>query len=637
MGVEQLPNLFYASPASGSGLFDYRAIVYADISGLNLGTLTSLGLSAPSFFTVTNSPVTGAGTISLSMATQSGYYVLAAPTGAGGTPSFRPLTSVDISDYAQSISGSAVTSVGLSLPSIITVSNSPVTGVGTLTGTLATQNANKVWAGPTTGADAAPTFRSLVAADLGSVTGTVTSVAISVPSILSVAGSPITGSGSLDVTLANANASTFLAGPPTGAATTPTFRAIGSGDVSTFAELLANKNQPNGYAGLDANGQLVGTFIGRYDTQANINAIIPSTGELVTTSDTKELRVGDSTTSGGISLGWNGSNSMLISSISNSGVNGTVLRNAYTRATGLTPNGAPIDALNSYTIYLAPGIYDIRDTGPFRLSTSYIDIVGSDKDKVFILSNTSGHFYIDADNILLKNLTILAPLSTDTTQTILDFNAGAGTGLYSPTNTGVRITDCNFYLGPYPYAAVGATSNHFQFNSAMFLTGLGGTYTRINTNVGFFGCNLGSRFSGVSATFEDIVVGGTLAPGTTRSFGSSSAGITLFTGTLRRCRTTIGSSINLNCSGALVEYCSLRSNLSNTDMFRVASGVVSKFYNNRIVTNGTGKPIGDGGLSGLTAKIAWNYYKNAIGTGIVNAADNGYSGYNIVDSSFTSL
>lgn len=63
-------------------------------------------------------------------------------------------------------SGGSVTSVGLSLPGIFTVSGSPVTTSGTLTGTLATQSANKVFAGPTSGAAATPTFRSLVAADL---------------------------------------------------------------------------------------------------------------------------------------------------------------------------------------------------------------------------------------------------------------------------------------------------------------------------------------------------------------------------------------------------------------------------------------------------------------------------------------
>ena len=64
--------------------------------------------------------------------------------------------------------GGSVTSVALAAPAIFSVSGSPVTTSGTLTLTLATQAANLVWAGPTTGAAAAPTFRSLVAADLPS-------------------------------------------------------------------------------------------------------------------------------------------------------------------------------------------------------------------------------------------------------------------------------------------------------------------------------------------------------------------------------------------------------------------------------------------------------------------------------------
>ncbi len=60
-----------------------------------------------------------------------------------------------------------VTSVGLTAPStIMSVAGSPVTSSGTLAISLLTQSANKVWAGPTTGSAATPTFRSLVAADL---------------------------------------------------------------------------------------------------------------------------------------------------------------------------------------------------------------------------------------------------------------------------------------------------------------------------------------------------------------------------------------------------------------------------------------------------------------------------------------
>ena len=67
-------------------------------------------------------------------------------------------------------SGSAgtgtVTSVGLALPGIFGVTGSPVTGSGTLTASLSAQGANLVFAGPTSGSAAAPTFRALVAADV---------------------------------------------------------------------------------------------------------------------------------------------------------------------------------------------------------------------------------------------------------------------------------------------------------------------------------------------------------------------------------------------------------------------------------------------------------------------------------------
>jgi len=64
----------------------------------------------------------------------------------------------------------SVTSVALSLPAIFTVSGSPVTTSGTLTGTLATQTAAYVFAGPTTGGAATPTFRAIVATDVPTLT-----------------------------------------------------------------------------------------------------------------------------------------------------------------------------------------------------------------------------------------------------------------------------------------------------------------------------------------------------------------------------------------------------------------------------------------------------------------------------------
>lgn len=101
-------------------------------------------------------------------------------TAAGFTATFNaPTDSVNyIFDYAvvsQTAGGigaspGTVTSVALALPaSLFSVSGSPVTNSGTLTGALVTQSANTVFAGPTTGAAATPAMRALVAADIPTI------------------------------------------------------------------------------------------------------------------------------------------------------------------------------------------------------------------------------------------------------------------------------------------------------------------------------------------------------------------------------------------------------------------------------------------------------------------------------------
>lgn len=70
--------------------------------------------------------------------------------------------------------------------------------------------------------------------------GTVTSVALTAPAMFSVAGSPITTSGTLALTLANQTANTYLAGPTTGSPAAPAFRNIVSSDLPALpGELIA--------------------------------------------------------------------------------------------------------------------------------------------------------------------------------------------------------------------------------------------------------------------------------------------------------------------------------------------------------------------------------------------------------------
>jgi len=68
----------------------------------------------------------------------------------------------------------------------------------------------------------------------GSGSGSVTSVGLSLPAQFNVTGSPVTGSGTLTAAWAHQTAAYFLAGPTSGPADTPAFRAIAATDVPTL-------------------------------------------------------------------------------------------------------------------------------------------------------------------------------------------------------------------------------------------------------------------------------------------------------------------------------------------------------------------------------------------------------------------
>lgn len=183
--------------------------------------------------------------------------------------------------YTDLLTGGTVTSVGLSLPSEITVTGSPVTSSGTLTGSWADQNANEVFAGPASGPAGTPSFRALVAADLPAGTGTVTSVALSMPAELTVTGSPVTTSGTLAATWADANQNYVFAGPATGGAGTPTFRALvtadlpaGTGTVTSVALSLPAEFTISG-SPVTTSGTLTGAWA---DAAQNAVFAGPSTG-----------------------------------------------------------------------------------------------------------------------------------------------------------------------------------------------------------------------------------------------------------------------------------------------------------------------------------------------------------------------
>lgn len=151
-----------------------RAVVGATVTVYTAGVVTPL----PAIYVTDGSLTSPASQTNPMLSDALGNYGFAAPNGTydivisgGGIPT-KILAGVNMVDglitYPSPALGT-VTSVSMTAPSILSVAGSPVTGVGTLTLTLATQVKNTALLGPATGADAAPTFRAITDADLPTV------------------------------------------------------------------------------------------------------------------------------------------------------------------------------------------------------------------------------------------------------------------------------------------------------------------------------------------------------------------------------------------------------------------------------------------------------------------------------------
>lgn len=197
------------------------------------GTVLSVGLSMPSIFSVSGSPITRVGTFGVSLTEQNANSFWSGPTSGTAPPTFRAINILDLFGADGSTTTKFLSEAGTWLTPAS--GGGGVTSLNSLTGDLSiTAGANIT---------VTPSGNTIeIAASGGS--GTVTSVALTVPNILSVSGSPITTNGTLAISLANERANSFLAGPTSGSATTPTFRAINiadlfSADGSTTTKFLS--------------------------------------------------------------------------------------------------------------------------------------------------------------------------------------------------------------------------------------------------------------------------------------------------------------------------------------------------------------------------------------------------------------
>lgn len=154
--------------------------------GTGGGTVNSVALSAPSVFGVSGSPVTTTGTLALSFATgQTANSFLATPDGTTGALSLRTILNGDLPTVNVAHGGTGVATI-----------TGPLKGNGTSAFSAATSaDIYGLWSGTCSSG----TFLRGDGACAAGSAGTVTSVALTVPSGFSVTGSPVTSSGTLAI------------------------------------------------------------------------------------------------------------------------------------------------------------------------------------------------------------------------------------------------------------------------------------------------------------------------------------------------------------------------------------------------------------------------------------------------------
>jgi len=154
-GGNKTLSLVYDSSLSGSVDTAGNRTLLLDLNGADRQLILSGNLS-----------LLGSGNLSLSLSGNTSWS-LPASNSAGflsndgsGTLSWIPASGAG-----------TVTSVGLTASSPLQSSGSPITSSGSFTLGFADQAANTVLAGPTSGADDAPSFRALIAEDLNQIVG----------------------------------------------------------------------------------------------------------------------------------------------------------------------------------------------------------------------------------------------------------------------------------------------------------------------------------------------------------------------------------------------------------------------------------------------------------------------------------
>lgn len=239
-GPTWIPNQYY-----------YGIFLAIGGGGGGSGSVTSVGLTdgTGGLLSISGSPVTSSGDITIALSSQSENLFLASPDGSSGAPTMRAIVADDLPFATTRSYGIIILDADLggsaSLPTVVSTHLTDPLPIAQGGSGLATTSQGFVFIGPVSG-PGAPTWRALTSSDVPA--GIVSSVGMTGDGIIfnpTVTGSPITSSGTLIPALLTQTANKALMGPASGSAATPTFRDLVAADLPSAAILtFANGEQP---------------------------------------------------------------------------------------------------------------------------------------------------------------------------------------------------------------------------------------------------------------------------------------------------------------------------------------------------------------------------------------------------------
>lgn len=196
-------------------------------------------------------------------------------------------SSSDVEWIAVTGGGGSVTSVALAMPSIFTVSGSPVTTSGTLTATLNSQAANTFLAAPN-GASGTPTFRTIVAADIPTLNQNTTGTASNVTGTVAIANG---GTGATTASAALTNLGAYPSSNPNGyTSNTGTVTSVAISGGTTGLTTSGGPITTSGTVTLAGTLAVANGGTGQTTANSAFNALAPSqtgnSGKYLTTDGT---------------------------------------------------------------------------------------------------------------------------------------------------------------------------------------------------------------------------------------------------------------------------------------------------------------------------------------------------------------